>query len=252
MLVLKGIDKNFGAVCALSGINLEVATGDVMGIIGPNGSGKTTLLNTITGVYKPDAGRVCFEGVDITGWKSHKISNIGIRRTFQNVRLFPTMTVFQNVWVAQHSEMSSKLTGLLHPQFVAERSGNSRVEQVLEQVGLLDCRNMLVKHLPLPSRRRLEIARVLISNAKLILLDEPAGGMTVSETEQIASLIRSIASSDRSCVVIEHKMALIKGVCSRVCVLNFGRKIAEGATEEILANSRVREAYLGEHEEADA
>ncbi|MYI88914.1 MAG: ATP-binding cassette domain-containing protein, partial [Gammaproteobacteria bacterium] len=103
MLILKGIDKRFGAVSALSGIDLEVETGDVLGIIGPNGSGKTTLLNIVTGVYHPDAGRVYYEGIDITGWKSHRISNLGIRRTFQNVRLFPTMTVFQNVWVAQHS-----------------------------------------------------------------------------------------------------------------------------------------------------
>lgn len=252
MLVLKGIDKRFGAVSALSGIDLEVETGDVLGIIGPNGSGKTTLLNVVTGVYQPDAGRVYFEGVDITGWKSYRISNLGIRRTFQNVRLFPTMTVFQNVWVAQHSENSSKLTNLLSPQSVAERSVNSRIEQVLEEVNLLEYRDMLVKQLPLPLRRRLEIARVLISNAKLILFDEPAGGMTSKETDEIARLINDIASSDRSCVVIEHKMALITEVCSRVCVLNFGQKITEGEPEEILLDSQVRDAYLGEHEEVDA
>ncbi len=252
MLVLKGIDKRFGAVSALSGIDLEVDTGDVLGIIGPNGSGKTTLLNVVTGVYQPDAGRVYFEGVDITGWKSHRISNLGIRRTFQNVRLFPTMTVFQNVWVAQHSEKSSKLTRLLSPQSVAERSVNSRIEQVLEEVNLLDFRNVLAKHLPLPLRRRLEIARVLVSNAKLILFDEPAGGMTTKETDEIARLINDIASSNRSCVVIEHKMALITEVCNRTCVLNFGQKITEGLPEEILLDSRVREAYLGEHEEVDA
>ncbi|MXW47424.1 MAG: ABC transporter ATP-binding protein [Gammaproteobacteria bacterium] len=252
MLILKGIDKRFGAVSALSGIDLEVETGDVLGIIGPNGSGKTTLLNIVTGVYHPDAGRVYYEGIDITGWKSHRISNLGIRRTFQNVRLFPTMTVFQNVWVAQHSEKTSKLTSLLSPQSVTERIDSSRIEQVLEKVNLLDFRNMLVKHLPLPLRRRLEIARVLISNAKLILFDEPAGGMTSKETDEIAYLINDIASSDCSCVVIEHKMALIKEVCNRVCVLNFGQKITEGGPEEILLDSRVREAYLGEHEEIDA
>ena len=171
---------------------------------------------------------------------------------FRMFGLFPTMTVFQNVWVAQHSEKTSKLTSLLSPQSVAERSDNSRIEQVLEEVNLLDFRNMLVKHLPLPLRRRLEIARVLISNAKLILFDEPAGGMTSKETDEIACLINEIASSDRSCVVIEHKMALITEVCNRVCVLNFGQKITEGGPEEILLDSRVREAYLGEHEEIDA
>ncbi|MYI89507.1 MAG: ABC transporter ATP-binding protein, partial [Gammaproteobacteria bacterium] len=156
------------------------------------------------------------------------------------------------VWVAQHSEKTSKLTSLLSPQSVTERSDSSRIEQVLEKVNLLDFQNMLVKHLPLPLRRRLEIARVLISNAKLILFDEPAGGMTSKETDEIAYLINDIASSDCSCVVIEHKMALIKEVCNRVCVLNFGQKITEGGPEEILLDSRVREAYLGEHEEIDA
>ena len=198
MLVLKGIDKRFEAVLALSGIDLEVDTGDVLGIIGPNGSGKTTLLNIVTGVYQPDAGRVYYEGIDITGWKAHRISNLGIRRTFQNVRLFPTMTVFQNVWVAQHIEKPSYLASLLRPQSVAERNVNNRIEQVLEEVNLLEFRDVLAKHLPLPLRRRLEIARALNSNAKLILFDEPAGGMTSKETDE------NSVSDQRNCIFRSH------------------------------------------------
>ncbi len=252
MLALSGIEKRFGALTALAEIDLEVAPGDVLGIIGPNGSGKTTLLNTVTGAYAPSGGRISFQGTDITGWKGHRIARLGVARTFQNIRLFPTMTVFQNVWAAQHSRVSGGLLGLLRSTPTRTRGEAGRVEKVLEQVGLLRDREVLARNLSLPARRRLEVARTLAVDAKLVLLDEPAGGMTPAETADMARLIREIVAPGRTCVVIEHKMALIAGVCTRLCVLDFGRKIAEGLPDEVLADAKVREIYLGTEDGLDA
>ena len=252
MLALTGIEKRFGAMAALAGIDLAVETGDVLGIVGPNGSGKTTLLNVVTGAYPPTAGRVAFQGADITGWAGHRIARLGIARTFQNIRLFPTMTVFHNVWAAQHSRIAGGLLGLLRRGPAAGCGDARRVDEVLEQVGLLGDREVLARHLPLPARRRLEIARALAVDTRLVLLDEPAGGMTPAETADMARLIREVVAPGRTCVVIEHKMALIAGVCNRLCVLDFGRKIAEGLPERVLADARVRQAYLGGAGEPDA
>ena len=252
MLALSGIEKRFGALTALAEIDLEVASGDVLGIIGPNGSGKTTLLNTVTGAYAPSGGRISFQGTDITGWKGHRIARLGVARTFQNIRLFPTMTVFQNVWAAQHSRVSGGLLGLLRSTPTRTRGEAGRVEKVLEQVGLLRDREVLARNLSLPARRRLEVARTLAVDAKLVLLDEPAGGMTPAETADMARLIREVIAPGRTCVVIEHKMALIAGVCTRLCVLDFGRKIAEGLPDEVLADAKVREIYLGTEDVLDA
>ncbi len=252
MLALTGIEKRFGAMAALAGIDLVVETGDVLGIVGPNGSGKTTLLNVVTGAYPPSAGRAVFQDTDITGWAGHRIARLGIVRTFQNIRLFPTMTVFHNVWAAQHREVSGGLLGLLRSRPAAGCADARRVDEVLEQVGLLGDREVLARHLPLPARRRLEIARALAVDARLVLLDEPAGGMTPAETADMARLIREVVAPGRTCVVIEHKMALIAGVCSRLCVLDFGRKIAEGLPDRVLADARVRQAYLGGGDEPDA
>ena len=252
MLALRGVEKRFGALAALAGIDLEVAAGEVLGIIGPNGSGKTTLLNTVTGVYPPSAGRIAFQGTDITGWKGHRIARLGVARTFQNIRLFPAMTVFQNVWVAQHRQVSGGLLGLLRSRPARAGADTERIEAVLEQVGLLTDREVLARHLPLPARRRLEVARALAVDAGLVLLDEPAGGMTPAETADMARLIREVVAPGRTCVVIEHKMALIAGVCTRLCVLDFGRKVAEGPPDEVLGDAKVREVYLGADDEPDA
>ena len=252
MLALRGVEKRFGALAALADIDLEVASGDILGIIGPNGSGKTTLLNTVTGAYAPSAGRISFQDTDITGWKGHRIARLGVARTFQNIRLFPTMTVFQNVWAAQHRQVSGGLLGLLRSRPTSACGDTRRVKAVLEQVGLLEDREVLARHLPLPARRRLEVARALAVDAKLVLFDEPAGGMTPAETADMARLIREVVAPGRTCVVIEHKMALIAGVCTRLCVLDFGRKIAEGRPGEVLADAKVREVYLGSGDGLDA
>ena len=252
MLTLQGLEKRFGALAALSGIDLEVPAGEILGIIGPNGSGKTTLLNAVTGVYPPSAGRVAFEGADITGWKGHRIARLGLARTFQNIRLFPTMTVFQNVWAAQHARTPGGPLGLLRSRPRPGGGDTRRVEHALEQVGLLAFREVLARHLPLPARRRLEVARALVVDARLVLLDEPAGGMTPAETADMARVIREVVAPGRTCVVIEHKMALITGVCTRLCVLDFGRKIAEGHPDEVLGRAEVREVYLGGVDVSDA
>ena len=252
MLTLQGLEKRFGALAALSGIDLEVPAGEILGIIGPNGSGKTTLLNAVTGVYPPSAGRIAFGGADITGWKGHRIARLGLARTFQNIRLFPTMSVFQNVWAAQHARTPGGLLGLLRSRPRPGGGDTMRVEEALEQVGLLASREVLARHLPLPARRRLEIARALVVDARLVLLDEPAGGMTPAETADMARVIREVVAPGRTCVVIEHKMALITGVCTRLCVLDFGRKIAEGHPDEVLDRAEVREVYLGGVDASDA
>ena len=252
MLTLQGLEKRFGALAALSGIDLEVPAGEILGIIGPNGSGKTTLLNAVTGVYPPSAGRIAFGGADITGWKGHRIARLGLARTFQNIRLFPTMTVFQNVWAAQHARTPGGLLGLLRSRPRPGGGDTRRVEEALEQVGLLAFREVLARHLPLPARRRLEVARALVVDARLVLLDEPAGGMTPAETADMARVIREVVAPGRTCVVIEHKMALITGVCTRLCVLDFGRKIAEGHPDEVLDRAEVREVYLGGVDASDA
>ena len=251
MLALAGIEKRFGALAALAGIDLEVAAGEVLGIIGPNGSGKTTLLNTVTGVYPPSAGRISFQGTDITGWKGHRIARLGVARTFQNIRLFPTMTVFQNMWAAQHRLVSGGLLGLLRSRPTRTGADATRVEEVLAQVGLQRDRGILARNLPLPAHRRLEVARAG-RRCSSRAARRARGGMTPAETADMARLIREVVTPGRTCVVIEHKMALIAGVCTRLCVLDFGRKIAEGPPGTVLADSRVRDVYLGTDDGVDA
>ena len=251
MLRIEGVSCRFGAVEALAELDLEVGTGEVVGLIGPNGSGKTTLFNVVTGVYAPSGGRVWLRDVDISGEKPAAVARRGVARTFQNLRIYSRMTVFDNVWVAQHSLPDVGIGGLLlvWPEGEAER--RAEVMRLLEATGLADRADDLAGNLPLPDQRRLELARALVRRPDLLLLDEPAGGMTPTETEQMAVLIRDVATPGRTCVVIEHKMDLVSGICERLCVLNFGRKIAEGRPEDVFRDAAVLEAYLG-REAADA
>ena len=252
MLEIERLVRTFGALEALAGLDLSVGEGDRVGLIGPNGSGKTTLFNVITGVYAPTGGSVHLEGRDIGGSKPDRIVNRGVARTFQNLRIFERMTVFENVWAAQHRRGDVAWRELLYPGGSAERRRRGEVDYLLERTGLADRRDVLAGGLPLPDQRRLELARALARAPRLILLDEPAGGMTPAETGQMIGLIREVAMPGRTCIVIEHKMEMIQELCDRVCVLNFGRKIAEGSPEAVLRDDAVIEAYIGREVSADA
>ena len=245
MLRVERLSRSFGGVAALEALDLAVAEGEVLGLIGPNGSGKTTLFNVITGVHPPDTGRVMLRGEDISGSPPARIVRRGIARTFQNLRIYKRMSVRENVWVAQHSLPGIGLTHLLSNRSAAERERRAEVDRLLEAVGLADRRDVLAGSLPLPDQRRLELARALVRSPTLLLLDEPAGGMTPAETAEMAALIRDFALPGRTCIVIEHKLDLISALCQRLCVLNFGRKIAEGNPQEVLQQADVLEAYLG-------
>ena len=245
MLTIDRLSRSFGGVAALDALDLAVGEGEVVGLIGPNGSGKTTLFNVITGVHAADSGSVLLHGEDIAGDTPARIVRRGVARTFQNLRIFRRMSVLDNVWVAQHSLPEVGLMGLLSTRSGAERARRAEVEHLLDAVGLADRRDVLAGSLPLPDQRRLELARALARSPSLLLLDEPAGGMTPAETAQMAALIREIAVPGRTCIVIEHKLDLISALCRRLCVLNFGRKIADGVPQEVLRQAEVLEAYLG-------
>ncbi len=250
MLSVDGLSLSFGGVAALSGLDLAVAEGEVLGLIGPNGSGKTTLFNVVTGVYRPDAGRVLLRGEDVTGGSPPEIMCRGVGRTFQNLRIFRRMSVRDNVRAAQHGLAGGGVRGLVGLRRAAERRRRREAERLLEAVGLADRGDDLAGCLPLPGQRRLELARALARAPALLLLDEPAGGMTPAETIEMGRLIRELALPGRSCIVIEHKIDLISELCGRLCVLDFGRRIADGPPREVLRESAVRAAYLGRTEDA--
>ena len=245
MLRVESLSRSFGGVAALEALDLTVADGEVVGLIGPNGSGKTTLFNVITGVHAADSGRVVLRDEDITRSTPVGIVRSGIARTFQNLRIFQRMSVRENVWVAQHSLPGVGPLALLSNRSAAERERRAEVDHLLEAVGLADRREALAGSLPLPDQRRLELARALVRPPALLLLDEPAGGMTPAETAEMAVLIRDFAVPGRTCIVIEHKLDLISTLCQRLCVLNFGRKIADGEPDLVLQQPEVLEAYLG-------
>ena len=251
MLNIDRLSRQFGAVQALIDIDLEVRSGEVIGLIGPNGSGKTTLLNVITGIYSPTRGEIFFKSKRIDGLKNYQIINLGIARTFQNLRIFKRMTVFENVRSGQHGLSNIGIKELI---FASRNrsSGREKVDELLDAVGLYERKDWLADKLPLPDQRRLELARALIRAPDLLMLDEPSGGMTPKETKAMAHLIQKIALTGRTCILIEHKMDMITALCSRLCVLNFGRKIAEGSPHDVLKNELVLEAYIGAENCANA
>jgi len=245
VLELQAVGKTFGELQALHGIDLHVRRGTVSGLIGPNGSGKTTLVNIITGVYAPDSGRVFLDGKNVSRASADQITRLGVSRSFQNIRIFNRMSVLENVIAALIGHHKPGLATLLGR---AKRIGDPRVtaaRRALETVGLLEQGDLFANELPLPLRRRLEIARALACDPKFLVLDEPAGGMTPAETASISELIRSRIAPGRTCVVIEHKMDLISHVCEHLCVLNHGEKIAEGDPRSVVNQPEVIEAYLG-------
>jgi branched-chain amino acid transport system ATP-binding protein len=242
----------FGGLKALKDLTIEVGDGEVVGLIGPNGAGKTTAFNGITGVYKPTAGTVTFLGEDITGLKPHDIAFRGLARTFQNIRLFKDLTVLENCLISQHLRVKSSLMGqtLGLPKYRAEEKAQyDRANALLEELGLLQFRNDKSTSLPYGLQRKLEIARALATQPRLLLLDEPAAGMNPAETMAFIGLIKQLQQShDISVLMIEHHMQLVMGICDKLWVLVYGEEIAQGSPKQVQGNPAVIEAYLGVEE----
>ena len=250
MLKITNLGISFGGLRAVDDFNIEIEKGELYGLIGPNGAGKTTVFNLLTGVYKPTDGTIILDGKDITGKSTIEINKAGIARTFQNIRLFKQMSVLDNVKVGLHNKYRySVATGILRlPKFF--KTEKQMDEEALELLKVFDLdkeASYLASNLPYGKQRKLEIARALATQPKLLLLDEPAAGMNPNETQELMHTIKYIRDNfDMTVLLIEHDMRLVGGICERLTVLNFGQELASGATSDVLSNPEVITAYLGE------
>ena len=249
MLEIAHISKHFGGLKALEEITFHVKEKQIYALIGPNGAGKTTLFNLITGFLPATVGSIQFLGNELTGLKAHKIAKLGIARTFQNIRLFSTMTVKENVLVAQNIRARSGVTSLVRLFSAKEKRFEEEADDLLKRMGLWEKRNEQSLSLAYGEQRRLEIARALAMEPKLLLLDEPAAGMNEAETEDLLDRISEIRNMGKTIFLIEHDMNVVMGICNYISVLNFGELIAQGTPDEIQASEAVIEAYLGREEE---
>ena len=248
MLELKDVSKHFGGLHVLHKVDLCVPEGAIFGLIGPNGAGKTTVFNLITGLLAPSSGRVTFEGHDLTSKKPHQITRLGIARTFQNIRLFKEMTLLENVVVGAYRHMNYGLGGLLFatPGFRAhEARARERALELLTWMKLDDKAHDLADKLSYGEQRRLELARALATEPRLLLLDEPVAGMNTGERQELMTEIAAIRARGYTILIIEHDMRFVMGLCERIAVLNFGQIIACGEPDAIRSNEQVIEAYLG-------
>ena len=252
LLEVRKLVKHFGGVAAVDGVDFHADDGEIVSVIGPNGAGKTSLFNVVTGFFQPDSGEMRFGGQNLVGLKPNQVTALGIARTFQSIRLFQNMTVIENVMVGQHCRTKSGMLGPILSLPGTRAEEEHIVERARECLGFFGQRlagfrhNQLASELSYADRRRLEIARAMATDAKLLLLDEPAAGMTPSEKDEIITLIGRLRDEKGYTVVlIEHDMPVVKGVSDRVVALDYGKKIAEGTYPEVASNERVIEAYLG-------
>lgn len=250
LLEVQNLGISFGGLRAVDDFNLTIKKGCLYGLIGPNGAGKTTVFNLLTGVYKPNVGIIKLDGQDITGKKNIDINKAGIARTFQNIRLFKELSVIDNVKVGLHNRFHyTTIEGIFRlPRYrKVEALMNAEALELLKVFGLEEEKDFLASNLPYGKQRKLEIARALATNPKLLLLDEPAAGMNPNETQELMDTIRFVRDKfDMTILLIEHDMKLVSGICEELTVLNFGRVLCQGETAEVLQNPEVIKAYLGE------
>jgi branched-chain amino acid transport system ATP-binding protein len=249
LLEARNLTRRFGGYAAVSDMNVTIARGTIHALIGPNGAGKTTMFNLITGVLPPTSGEVLIDGADVTGSRPDRIARRGVVRTFQGVRLFPTMTALENVEVGRFCRTRggflaavARIPGMAT---ATESATRRRAEELLDRVGLADRRHMLASELALADQRRLEIARALAAEPKLLLLDEPVAGMNPVEVHEAGELFKSLCREGITILITEHHMSLVMAISDLITVMNYGRKIAEGAPDEVRKNPEVLTAYLG-------